>query len=536
MSYEGMGRRDFLKSAGIVGAAAFGAAALGGCSPQKMSDTGEKSGASTEDISWDTEADVVVVGGGGTGFATAIAAGEAGATVIVLEKSGICGGSTALSGGMIMAADTDLQKEQGWNDDTTERFARQQIAYGSGLTNEDIVREMCEQSPDHVKFMVELGRTYNQLDILPPVWGFDEEDTWSARCHMDAQGQVGHFGCLQDKVKTMDNVEVRTNSEVTRIVRGSSGEVLGVEVGGKEYVKANKGVMIATASIDGNTEMARQLSRQQYWGNRMEEAGVAGMATLYCPSNTGDGLRMGMEIGAALDMGETCVMALTGYYGGVNGIGSYGTPPEGVEQLYPGTTYIGGDILVNAKGNRFVQEDAIWGYVATMACKENVKYGGTYDDSSIWGVIDANHVGRWIDSPAVPDPELQADTIEELAELMGVPPENLRDTVERWNEFSDKGVDSDFGRRADFGRIDTPPFYALKQAVMNMGTAGGLKINSDFQVLDVNGEVIPRLYAGGMAAGGWVPPFYSSCGWAVLGTVHHGRKAGANLAALDPIA
>lgn len=103
--------------------------------------------------------------------------------------------------------------------------------------------------------------------------------------------------------------------------------------------------------------------------------------------------------------------------------------------------------------------------------------------------------------------------------------------MDRWNDLSARGEDPDFGRKADFGAIAKAPFYAasLDRPIV-MGTAGGLKVNADCEVVDIHGEVIPHLFAGGMNAGGWIGKFYHACGWAVTGTAVTGRTCGENAA------
>ena len=93
---------------------------------------------------------------------------------------------------------------------------------------------------------------------------------------------------------------------------------------------------------------------------------------------------------------------------------------------------------------------------------------------------------------------VQADTLEELAEKMGVPAVNLVKTVEEWNGYCDGEFDPDFGRQVDFGKIQTPPFYADIYKPFVLGTAGGLRTDTNAQVVDVNGDPIPGLYAAGM--------------------------------------
>lgn len=153
-------------------------------------------------------------------------------------------------------------------------------------------------------------------------------------------------------------------------------------------------------------------------------------------------------------------------------------------------------------------------------------------------MTDVDHLWTWnggdISQYNAANTIVQADTLEELAEKMGVPAVNLVKTVEEWNGYCDGEFDPDFGRQVDFGKIQTPPFYADIYKPFVLGTAGGLRTDTNAQVVDVNGDPIPGLYAAGMIMTGTVtPPFYPGCGWAILNTVHWGRKAGQQIAALE---
>jgi len=129
----------------------------------------------------------------------------------------------------------------------------------------------------------------------------------------------------------------------------------------------------------------------------------------------------------------------------------------------------------------------------------------------------------------------KADTIEELAKLIDVDPANLAATLNTWNNDMKNGKDNQFDRITGLKPI-TGPFYAYKNVSYNLGSLGGVKINTNAQVIDVNGNVIPRLYAGGLNAGGWIGPYYPGSGTAIMGTVHWGRRAGAHAAKLEPLA
>ena len=126
---------------------------------------------------------------------------------------------------------------------------------------------------------------------------------------------------------------------------------------------------------------------------------------------------------------------------------------------------------------------------------------------------------------------MTGNTLEELATAIGVKPNNLTKTFAQYNEDAKAGADA-FGRKEGLEPLETGPFYAQRILSWNLGSCGGLKINTKCQVIDVNGAPIPHLYAAGMAAGGFIGPYYPGSGTAVLITVVTGRIAGENAAKL----
>ena len=126
---------------------------------------------------------------------------------------------------------------------------------------------------------------------------------------------------------------------------------------------------------------------------------------------------------------------------------------------------------------------------------------------------------------------LVADTIEALAEQIGVPAANLQAALDTWNAdmSTEEKTDSQFPTRAcGLETIDTPPYYATRTYDYNLGALGGLKINTSAQVIDTNGEVIPHLYAAGQVAGGFMGSYYPGTGTGILATLAFGRSAGEN--------
>lgn len=540
-------RRDLIKGAGILG---VGAAALGAL--------GTTSVAHADERTWTYEADLVIVGSGSAAYCAAIEAAEAGASVLVLEKSGIIGGDSKLCGGAMMGTGFEGQEElSGYEGDTPEKFANQMLRWAQGFGDAEIIREACLRSGDAINWMIGLGRTFTSVDLVPPIWALDaghEDEALAPRVIFSNEGGEAdtglegagnaHFAILESTVKGFDNVATKVNAEVTHILRNEDGEVIGVEFlnnGEPAFAKAHKAVVLACASVDNNPEMAAQLGlNQQLWGLKMREIG---MDDPYChdmPSNTGDGLRMAMELGAALQLTSACCMPDLHYFGGVS---EYFTGSVTGSNPYKSWKNEG-TILVNPMGRRFVAEDSGWGYTVTEVAKQLFANGWQPSDplgKQVWAICDNDHFFQWElqgqnvlaeDGGSI----IKRDTLEELAEAIGVPAENLVEECERWNGYCETGVDTQFDRRVDFGTIKTGPFYADPEKPKVLGTFAGVKSNLKAEVISgATGEPIPRLYAAGTVAGGnYSGPFYFGCGWSILNTVVWGREAGQNAAALEP--
>ena len=537
-----MNRRTFVQTAGAATAVASFAC---------MAKIG-KADEPTE-VTWDYEADLVVVGGGGAGFCAGIEAAEAGCTVLVLEKSGTCGGDSYMCGGHVMCAGSTFQKEfegvegdseeklAAMREDTGEQFAEDMLRWAQGISNDEMIREMCIKSGEMADWLMSLGREFNTVEYIPPIWQFDDGRKIYPRCLVnDTTYYGGHFPYLDDKLNSYgtDLVTILTNTEATHLVRNNGGRVIGVEAEGEDgtiHVKAKKGVVISTAGIDHDLEMAKDHNRQQYWGLKMIEAGLSHPSCFDNSYNTGDGVRMGIEVGAGLACSPACCMNDLHYIGGVGDYATAAGHTPNQWEIYK----FEGNILVNPRGKRFVQEDAEWGFVISKSVRELVDCGMNFDALDKHGhiICDADHTWVWTNGNVTLEDEtvVSADTIEELAEKIGADPATLAKTVEEWNAYCETGVDPDFDRREDFGPIVTPPFYADIVRPGVLGSASGLKTNIETQVLDASGNVIPGLYAAGMSMGGnWMPPFCPGCGWAILGTMVWGRKAGQNIAAEQP--
>lgn len=510
MSKE-ISRRSFLKgaAASVAGAAAMG---LIGSVPAFAEEN------------WDLETDVLVVGAGGTGVSAAAEAAGAGAKVLVLEKAGIVGGSTNLSGGVMQAAGTKYQKElTKYPDDTPANHAAVWLKEGEGLLDEELVTDLANGAPGHIDWLadtcgIKWTSIYGHCHIP-----YVPDDIMADRIHVYEGGGASGGGVIYVqavwKVAQERGAEILMETEAKKLIQAEDGTVVGVvaEQGGKELrIKANKGVILCTASVDRNLEMAKRMHPQQYYD-------LLNGICLSVNTDTGDGIRMGMEIGADL----------AGLGGTIDFCGKTGFGTDNRTPNFP-------SFIVNQNGLRFVCEDTTYAYHYRAIYQQSVALDGhtymIFGKSSITqSEAVASGYAPWSSEEAA-NAEVEAgtlfygETIEELAEAIGVPAFNLKAQLTVWNSCAENGEDPQYGRITGVEPI-TGPFYAYQNVPYNLGAVGGLKINVDTEVIDVNGNVIPHLYAAGLNAGGWIGPYYPGSGTALIGTVHWGRKAGAKAAA-----
>ena len=274
--------------------------------------------------------------------------------------------------------------------------------------------------------------------------------------------------------------------------------------GNYSQVNASKAVLLATGDFAGNKDM---MSHYVPWATRFASI-FPNRDAAGDPTNTGDGQCMGMWIGAKMEDGPLAPM--THHLGGPLGMDAF--------------------LLTDVNGDRFVNEDVGGQPFQNQLSRLPKKTAWQVFDSE-WPnqlqYMDCGHgnVSWYVDDDKVPggsygrnayisqamfdeamasDAGVQADTIEELAEKMGVPVEEFCATIERYNELAKKGVDEDFGKRADrMFAIENPPFYGYKLTdTVLLVCMGGLETTVDFEVLDTNDDVIPGLYAVGNAQGG----------------------------------
>ncbi|MCG0276190.1 MAG: flavocytochrome c [Thermosediminibacteraceae bacterium] len=420
------------------------------------------------------ETDVVVIGAGGAGLAAAVSAAENGAKVIVLEKMPMVGGNTIRSGGAYNAVDPERQKKQGI-EDSIEKHFQQTLEGGDYKAKPELVRVLVENALDGLHWLESMGMKFKDevYTVLGALW---------PRSHSPADNDAG-FSYIETLRKAAEEkgVKILVETKAEELIM-ENGRVVGVKATnaeGEELIfKARKGVVLATGGFAANVEM-----RMKYNENLGPE-----IPTTNHPGATGDGIVMAEKVGAnligmeyiqLLPMGDPEDGSLTGWLA------------PGVEQM----------IFVNKEGKRFVAEDARRDVMTNALFKQ--------PDALMYVISDHKSFPKGKTS-FNEDPNdliakgkvIKADTIEELARKINVPPENLKATVEKYNKAVEQNKDEEFGKKLLGFKIDTPPFYASARKPTVHHTMGGVEIDTKARVIGKDGKPIPGLYAAGEVTGG----------------------------------
>jgi fumarate reductase flavoprotein subunit len=463
---------------------------------------------------------IVILGSGGAGMAAAVAAAQKGAEVVVLEKLRSLGGSSARAEGLL-AADSPAQKRMNIHAPRDEVF-NIAMSYSHWRINAKLVRAFIDKSGDTIRWLEDQGLFF---DWIPTYIPDQRIRTWHC---LRGRG----IELIDALVASSEKLGVRILRETAakRLLTDEKGNVTGVLAAakGKDLVIKAKSVIIATGGYGGNRRLLKK-----YYPKLTRNMRCVGTP------NTGDGLLMALEIGA-----------------GTEGLGLLqfcGHAPPGAPQF---ARIIGEEpntVWVNKRGERFMNEAVVFNHY------ESINGVLQQPDSLCYTLFDDRLKKNWIEkgiykgqgyivAPGTKlvglDEQLQqtvkkgnakiAGTWDEIARWMGAEPETLRNTVEEYNTFCDKGRDALFIKDVRFlEALRTPPYYALKCHPAFLGTIGGIRINEKMEVVNTEFSPVPGVYAAGIDTGGWEIDTYNAVlsGTTFGFAVNSGRIAGENAAA-----
>ena len=425
------------------------------------------------------ETEIVIVGAGGAGMAAAIMAHQAGKDFVILEKMPYVGGNTTKATGGMNAAETHYQKEQGI-EDSVDLFAADTMKGGHDLNDPELVRTLAEQSAGAIDWLDSIGADLPKISF--------SGGASTNRIHAPADGSaVGNYlvDKFSEKLKEL-GVEVMLNTRATELIM-EDGKIAGVKAEGKDanYTIKAKAVILATGGFGANEDMYTQYRPD-----------LKGTVTTNAPGATGDGIVMAQAVGADLV--------------DIEQIQLHPTVEQTTSMLITESVRGDGAILVNQSGHRFTNELLTRDAVSAAELAQEGQYAYIIFDQHLRDNLKA--IEKYVKNGLT----VQADTLEELARKLGIYPYFLTMTMTEWNEAVATQNDEEFGRTTGMNdNLTTPPYYAIQIAPGIHHTMGGVKIDTSAEVIDVNGNPIPGLFAAGEVTGG----------------VHGGNRLGGNAVA-----
>jgi succinate dehydrogenase/fumarate reductase flavoprotein subunit len=538
----------------------------------------------------ETELDVIVLGTGAAGLTAAVVAAELGARVGVFEKADLVGGTTAWSGGQVWIPNNPHMSEVGTADDR-DRAVEYVMSLSRGMLEQELVEAYVDGGPEMVSFLeanspVQFyavpgmpdyhpefpgGRPEGGRTVECPIYPFDELGDWAAKVTPSPYFANPHItmsetplgkaipdppsedelarrairnerGCGQALIGRLlracldRGIEPHTEWAASDLIV-EDGAVVGAAFdtpGGRREVRAAKGVVLASGGFEWDSELCRAFLR----GPMTHPVSVE--------TNTGDGLRMAMRVGAMLaTMREAWWIPVASVPREENAMG---------QVLINGQRTLPHCIMVNKRGRRFTNEAANYNAFGAAFHVEDVSRF-EYANLPCWLVFDQNYADRYgfrvasgIEAKGVPDWVVRGDTPAELAERLGIDAAGLTETIERWNAQCAAGSDPDFGRgdsafdrwwgdphmkgerRSTLGPLDRGPYYAIEIHSGCLGTKGGPRVDADSRVLSVDGDPIPGLYAAGNAMGSPFGMTYGGAGGTIGPAMVFGFLAGRHVA------
>ena len=479
-------RRSFLKGSVVAG---FGVAAAGmmtACGSNATSDTPtDKAAVDTgipESLAETVDCDVVILGGGIAGLAAAVQAGENGLDAILLEAAGDVGGNgTGVEG--IFGCNTSAQQEQGIAKLHPGEIIRHELETSLHLSDGVAWYDLVSASAENYDWLVANGVTFN--GVINDYGGLFDTMHWFE----GGMEGVGYVPAMKDKALSY-GVDIRVNAPARSLIY-TDNKVTGVYAKNKDGddIQVNaKAVVLATGGFGYNDDL---LGR---WGFNMERLIKCGN-----PMNNGDGINMGLAVGAKDCVADACFLLAPG-------IAGLGAKSQASSKLCFGGPFM----WVNKDGNRFVNED-LGGENMMMTYIPSLEQGETFclADSAILnaaldgeanatasGDVDARTEFEEVLATNPADNVYQADTLEELAGKFGIDPVGLADAVKRYNASCDQGEDEEFAKTSEMMvPITEPPYYMWRLDPSVMVAIGGLGTNRNMQVLNEDDAPIDGLYA-----------------------------------------
>lgn len=412
------------------------------------------------------EYDIVIVGAAGAGLSAALEAKAKGMNPVILEKMPQAGGNTLKASSGMNASETKFQKEQGIND-SNDKFYEETLAGGHGTNDKEMLRFFVDNSASAIDWLDSMDIKLNNLTITG---GMSEK-----RTHRPEDGSaVGKYlvdGLLKNVQE--EKIPVFVNADVKEITQ-KDGKVTGVKVrlNKEDKTISSDAVIVTTGGYGANKELIEK-----------ERPDLKGYVTTNQEGSTGDGIKMIEKLGGTtVDMDQIQV---------------HPTVQQEKSYLIGEAVRGEGAILVSQEGKRFGNELDTRDNVTAAINKLPEKSAYLVFDSGVKDRVKA--IAQYEEMGFVEE----GATIDELASKIDVSKEELSKTLDTWNASVKNKKDEAFGRTTAMDNdLSKAPYYAIKIGPGIHYTMGGVKINTNTEVLDKDGKPITGLFAAGEVTGG----------------------------------
>lgn len=528
---------------------------------------------------WDYETDLLVIGSGAAGLTTAVVGASEGLETLVLEKTEFYGGTSALSGGVAWVPNNPLMKAEGIEDTREDALTYLKHNIGNRVA-EAKLQAFVDKAPKMVDYMsansalefdivhgfpdyrpetpgghmggrsidckVISGHKLDDFEDLRPgnrnvvggivgtvtelrrlafirsnplgvlkVWRVIPRNLWNkiARRRHLAGGQTLVARLRYSLQQKGTPLWLNTALEELMVENGAVVGVRATKEGEPVTIRARKGVVMASGGFEHNPAM-----RKQFFGEKASEEWAKGTYTSGSPGNTGDGIRAGEGIGAAVDLMDDLWW--------MPSVKRDGQLPV-IVVFERGLPHV---IVVNARGERFANEARPYNELGRIIYEDDAPPAHLVFDQdyrskyTVGGMVPGITPEKYIEEGYIK----RADTLGELAAKTGIDPDGLAKSVARFNAMALAGKDEDFGKGESafdryagdtvhepnpcLGPIVKPPFYAMQLHPGDLGTKGGLLTNEHAQVLREDGTIVPGLYAAGNASACVMGNYYPGAG------------------------
>ena len=460
---------------------------------------------------WDETTDVIIIGSGFAGLATAIEARNTGASVTVLEKMGAPGGNSIISDGGIAVAGSEMQKRLGIKD-SPDLMYRDMVKAGLSLNYPELVRVVAEKSNEVFQWSIDyLGVEY--LDRIDVFGGHSVP-----RCFTPVG--VSGSAIIKKQLSKLSElgIKVRTHTCFKAFIRNSEGRVNGVLVGeGYRYRNANKGIdrtiRAKKAVILATGGFGSDIPFRTTQDPRLTEE----IDTTNKPSATAEALKEALRIGA-MPVHLSHIQ-----------LGPWGSPDEkgyGVGSRFSDYIVFPYGIIIDpGTGRRIVNE---------LSDRKAVSEAILNTGHPCLGIVDSQAVEQsgWNITPCLEKGIVtQFSQLQALASYHGISAGTVKLTVDKFNRCVENKIDKEFGKPILSGAapVSSPPYFAIRLWPKVHHTMGGVQINVMGQVIGLDYQPIKGLYAAGEVAGG----IHGACrlgSCAVTDCLVFGRIAGKNAA------